>query len=198
MLTIPEYSSPYARILGIDPGTETLGAASIEYNVLTGEIHGAEAKTFKGSKLISSDWVEEYHGSRFARIQAHSSNLARILGIIEPSDVAVESPFFSHLRPQAYGALTEIVYAIKLTVFSYDPTLPFVLIDPPSVKNSVGAKGNADKDAVREKVLAILSARYSGRISIDRLDEHSIDSLAVAYACYLSRVKLMFPVLPIN
>lgn len=185
MLTMPADSSPYASILAIDPGTETLGIACIEFDCRTGVIHGSEAKTFKGSKLAKGSWVAEVHGDRFNRINAHRQNLARILNAVQPAFIASESPFFSRAHPQAYGALTEVVYALQLTIFEYDPLLLVDFIDPPSVKNAVGAKGNADKDAVRAQVLSIDELRYAGRIPIDLLDEHSIDALAVCYAKYL-------------
>lgn len=181
MLTMPD-SSPYASILAIDPGTETLGIACIEYDCRTGVIHGSEAKTFKGSKLGKNSWVAEIHGDRFNRINAHRTNLARILNIVQPAFIASESPFFSRAHPQAYGALTEIVYALQLTIFAYDPLMSVQMVDPPTVKNAVGAKGNADKEGVRVGVLAIPDLNYAGRIPLEALDEHSIDSLAVAYA----------------
>lgn len=182
MLTMPDSSSPYASILAIDPGTETLGIACIEFDCRTGQIHGSEAKTFKGSKLGKNSWVAEIHGDRFNRINAHRANLARILKVVQPAYIASESPFFSRAHPQAYGALTEIVYALQLTIFEYDPLISVEMIDPPSVKNAVGAKGNADKDSVRTRVLDLPDLNYAGRIPIEELDEHSIDSLAVAYA----------------
>lgn len=182
MLIMPE-GSPYASILSIDPGTETLGLGCIEFDVQTLEIHGSEAKTFKGSKL-AVEWVEQVHGGRFSRIHGHSRNLARILNIVDPAFLASESPFFSRAHPQAYGALTEIVYALRLTVFQHNPLLEIKYIDPPTVKNAVGAKGNADKDAVRNSVLALTGLNYAGRLPLAALDEHSIDSLAVGYAYY--------------
>jgi Holliday junction resolvasome RuvABC endonuclease subunit len=182
MLTMPQGASPYASILGIDPGTETLGMASIEFNIQTLEIHGCEAKTFRGSKLIQSDWLEDLHGSRFARIHAHCENFARILRLTGPAYIASESPFFSRAHPQAYGALTEIVFAMRMTLFQYDAAMEVAYIDPPSVKNAVGAKGNADKDAVKRALLALPGLNYAGRIPLEKLDEHSIDALAVAYA----------------
>lgn len=183
MLALPEGISPYATILGIDPGTDTLGIALIEFDIRTFEIRGSEAKTYKGAKMLEP-WIEEVHGSRFARIHAHQKNLARILNLVKPAYMAAESPFFSRAHPQAYGALTEIVFALGQVAFAYDPFLEISYIDPPSVKNSVGQKGNADKHQVREALMAMPALKYSGRIPLGSLDEHSTDSLAVANAKY--------------
>jgi Holliday junction resolvasome RuvABC endonuclease subunit len=134
--------------------------------------------------MAKHSWVTDIHGERFARINAHCANLFRLLTALEPAFIASESPFFSRAQPQAYGALTEIVYALRLTIFQYDPLLEVQLIDPPSVKNAVGAKGNADKEAVRACVLSLDDFKYNGQIPIDALDEHSIDALAVAKAMH--------------
>ena len=189
MLYVPESYSPYGAILGIDPGTETLGIASIEYDYRTFEIRGSEARTFKGSKLNQDNWVEEVHGSRFARIRAHCENLARILRLVNPDHIVSESPFVSRAHPQAGLALTELIMSLKWTVFEWNPTISIEFIDPPSVKNAVGAKGNADKFAVRGRVLSMPEFRYAGRVPIDELDEHSIDALAVSYSAYLAIKK---------
>ncbi|MDR3392340.1 MAG: crossover junction endodeoxyribonuclease RuvC [Sulfuriferula sp.] len=190
MLIMPNDGSPYASILSIDPGTETLGIACVEFDVERLVIHGSEAKTFKGSKL-AVEWVEELHGGRFSRIHGHCRNLTRILNVVDPAYIACESPFFSRAHPQAYGALTEIVYALRLAVFEHNPLLEIQYIDPPSVKNAVGAKGNADKFAVRDCVLRLADLNYAGKIPLAALDEHSIDSLAVGYAYFQMIVALM-------
>lgn len=185
MLRIPDDDPPYATILGIDPGTDTLGLAAIEFDCTTMEIHGSEARTFKSNKLGMKDWVEEIHGTRFARILAQCENLGRLLNLVGPAYIASESPFFSRVHPQAFGALTELVTGIKRTVFEWSPTIAIEFIDPPSVKNAVGAKGNADKFAVRGCVLSMPEFKYAGRVPMTELDEHSIDGLAVCYAKYL-------------
>lgn len=184
MLVMPQGASGRATILGIDPGTETLGIAMLEFDVQSMQILGAEARTFKGSKLNQSEWLEESQGARFARIHAHCDNFEWILQRAQPTYVASESPFFSRAHPQAYGALTEIVYGMRLTLFRHDPWMVVQYIDPPTVKNAVGAKGNADKHVIKQCLLKLPNLNYAGRIPLESLDEHSIDALAVCYAHY--------------
>ena len=191
MLTMPDGSDPFASILAVDPGTDTLGLACIRFDCRTGDIVSSEAQTYKGSRMAKYSWVTEVHGDRFARIIAHRQNLSRLLNTIQPAFLASESPFFSRAQPQAYGALTEVVYALRLTIFEYDPLMEVQLIDPPSVKNAVGAKGNADKESVRTCVLSLDELKYNGQVPIDVLDEHSIDALAVAYAM-LNRIRARY------
>lgn len=182
MIAIPNDSSPLATIIGIDPGTENLGLCVMAFNVLTNEITSTWAKTFVGSKLPGgSHWVETLFSARESRIIAHRINLVHLFNHEQPVFVACESPFFNRLRPQAYGALTEIVCAIRGALQEYDIWTGLVLIDPPSVKNAVGAPGNAGKELVRDKVLSLTHLNYTGDTPIEELDEHSIDAIAVAY-----------------
>jgi len=185
MLTLPESSQTYATIVGIDPGTETLGFAELDFDIRTFEIVGWRAQTYYGSKLLKgSDWVAEVHGARYKRLQAHRKNLIKLFEQIEPYVIACEAPFINMRRPQAYGALTEAVYEIRLAVQAHCAWKELYLFDPSSVKNAIGAKGNADKDAVKASILKIkeLSSVQPG--VLEGLDEHSLDSLAVAYVAY--------------
>lgn len=68
----------------------------------------------------------------------------------------------------------------------YDPYAVLHTVDPPTVKKAVGVlgkiKGKDKKSPVKDKV-AQLSALYLEK-DIESLDEHAVDAVAVAYACY--------------
>lgn len=195
MLVIPEGASPMGCIAGIDPGTETLGFGALKVNVVTLEIIESTAFTFVGSKLAGKDtWYGGVHGSRADRIAAHEDNLVDILHYYSPNLVASESPFFNRAFPQAYGALTETVDAIRNALWRYDSWLSLFMIDPPTVKKAVGAasptKGmtpKEKKELVKWAVMALPDLNYNGPTNIADLDEHSIDALAVAYC----RLKIL-------
>lgn len=185
MLPLPADDKNIATIVGIDPGTTKLGFAQLHYNVDNYDIVGCEAETLLGEKLPGSDWLESLYGARFRRIEAYREVLKYRFDLASPVIIASESPFINVKRPAAYGALTEIVYAIKLAVVAHNSWRPLHLLPPSMVKNAVGAKGNADKDAMQvalSKLPAIASTCMS---SISALDEHSIDALAVAYCAWL-------------
>lgn len=175
-----------STIVGIDPGSETLGVCILSFDAAFTLIK-VEAATYRGSKLPVRDDIRLTHGDRAARIQAHYDNLLGILLQYQPIVVTCESPFFMAARPQAYGALTEVVTMIRNALQTYRPNLDLGLIDPPSVKKAVGAKGNADKVGVREAILRMVGQiPFVGPITLDRLDEHSLDAFAVAYSAYLT------------
>jgi Holliday junction resolvasome RuvABC endonuclease subunit len=197
MLKLPENSTTIATIVGIDPGTESLGFSELDFDLRTLAITRWEPRTYIGSKLLKgSAWVERVHGARMMRLQAHGRNLVKLFDQLEPYVIACESPFINMKRPQAYGALTEIVYQIRLSVMTHNAWKELYLIEPSTVKNSVGAKGNADKDAIKASIMSIPELAGVCTRPIIELDEHELDSGAVAYAAFknLKSIALNAPV----
>jgi Holliday junction resolvasome RuvABC endonuclease subunit len=186
MLPIPDPLLNRATIVGLDPGTEMLGFGVLTINVDTFEILSSDAVSYKGSKLIGSDWSEQIFGARYRRIQAHRNNLISLFKAYQPLIIACESPFILMRRPQAYGALTEVVCGIRSAVEEYDAWRPLYMIPPSSVKNAVGCKGNGDKAAMKIAMGKLTEVVEVLETPLSRLDEHAIDSLAVAYSAYKS------------
>lgn len=188
MLHAPEIrSGTTSTIIGIDPGSETLGVAVITFDIDSMKIVNTQAKTFIGSRIVDIDnWQGEIHGDRLGRIQAHKRNLLSIFINAVPISIACESPFYSQRRPSAFGVLMEVLTAIREAVLEYDSWKSLFIIDPPTVKKAVGAAGNGDKHKVREKVISLKELCYLGETSIEELDEHSIDAIAVAYCRFKS------------
>lgn len=177
--------SSWATLVGIDPGSESLGVSILSFDA-NFTIRRLEAATFVGSKLPRLEDTEPIHGARHARIAAHYNNLLALLLQYQPIAVVCESPFFQAARPQAYGALTEVLVMIRSALLAYRPNLELNLIDPPTVKKSVGAKGNADKVAVKNAIAnhPVINSHYRGVVPIWELDEHSLDSIAVVYGYF--------------
>ena len=177
-----------ATIVGIDPGSESLGVSQLTFSIVDGSLISINAITYVGSKMERPEYLIEIHGERLTRIKAHEDNLYYVFLQTLPYMVACESPFINMRRPQAYGALTEVVSAVRNALYRFDPYMQLYMVEPSLVKRAVDAKGNADKDAVRlalsknEKIMSVLACDLS------ILDEHSIDAIAVAYAKYLSIV----------
>lgn len=185
MLKIPRQQDCTATIVSIDPGTETLGFSELDFDIRSFTLTRWEPKTYTGSKLwTASKWIEHVHGARMMRLQALGRNLVKLFDQIDPYIVACEEPFINMKRPQAYGALTEIVYEIRRSLITHSPWKELYMIDPSSVKNAVGAKGNADKDAMKASVSSIVELASVCMRPIASLDEHEIDSGAVGYAVF--------------
>lgn len=184
MLQYPSDATPY-RLVGVDPGSDTLGVAVLDLDLGTDQITLMEARTFSGVQLSRAfRHVQEVHGDRAARLMAHEENLYQYFCYTQPHNVASEGPFMSRF-PQAFATLTLCVENVRRALYRYYPFLPLVIIDPPTVKLSVGVRGKGTtKDDVKVGLKRIIK---EGRIlnthdiDIDVLDEHSIDAIVVAY-----------------
>lgn len=194
MLQIPETASARTSVIGIDPGTKMLGVCVLEFDLVSFEIVNVQAFTYDGARLPSSEWAGYLHGDRVRRISALRDKLADVFNAYRPLYVCCESPFYNQKRPSAYGALTEIVCAVREAVRDYDVWKPLYMIDPPSVKKAVNASGNAGKDDVKAAISKIETLSRVCATPMANLDEHSIDAMAVAYAQYVacreSRLKV--------
>jgi Holliday junction resolvasome RuvABC endonuclease subunit len=176
------------RIVGIDPGSTTLGCALIEYDVRTLAILRTCAYTFNADKMRLDDLASLNHSERFARIFALQQALYSVFLDLRPNIVISESPFLKRRFPTAFGVLTEVVFAIRMAVRQYDPTMQLDLIDPPSAKMATGATGKAKKDEVHAALKKLLAGlhfdpSYSA-MPFNELDEHSVDAIAIAYSMW--------------
>ena len=56
------------RVVGIDPGTDTLGVACLELDLLSLRVTLADAHTLHGSRFVPARrGLEAVHGARFTR-----------------------------------------------------------------------------------------------------------------------------------
>ena len=186
MSTSNDPDQQVGRIVGIDPGSTTLGFSILEYDLHSFEIVRTYARTFNAGKMKLSELDIANHSERYARIYELMDVLYDAFVEMEPTFVISESPFMAMRRPQAYGALVEVVFAIRSALRKYDPTMNLDLIDPPRAKNAVGAAGNAKKEQVHAALKELLPTLHFDETrsseSFDELDEHSVDGLAIAYS----------------
>lgn len=187
---VPKEASRIGTVIGIDPGTSNLGFSCIEIDVVTLKIIRTYARTFSPEKYITEETIENSHGSRMARVFKLIDIMAAEFIAINPIAVISESPFMSKKRPTAYGPLTECVMAVRAAMVKWNPACPLYFIDPPSAKNAVGAKGNADKDVVLAAIVDLnateedigFDEEASSNRKLTELDEHSSDGIAIAYS----------------
>ena len=179
---MPHSAESVATILGLDPGTNTLGLGWINFDVKTLRIVNTQSQLLIADKMRPDAWYAEVHCDRHARLQRLGQNILQMLRWIGPVCVVTESPFFNASRPNAFAALIETVEMIRHAVSEFDGYKSLNYIDPPSVKRAVGAAGNAKKEEVQSRVVKVEELNYQGSIPLASLDEHSIDAIAVAYS----------------
>lgn len=186
MLRIPAGSEQTANIVSLDPGSNGFGVAVLTVDLDTLQIVRSDAWSIFGAKLMNKNsWIEEFRGARVARIHAIQNHLRSVFAHFEPIYIACESPFINQKFPQAGIVLTEVLTSVRQVVMEYSPWCQLVMIDPPTVKRSVGAPGNAPKEVMQQRVMELPDLHYNGDRAITLLDEHAIDALAVGYGSYV-------------
>ncbi len=175
-------------ILSIDPGTNHLGIAVINIDAKEMTITSSHAQSYSANRsgVLDKD-IADIHGEKLARLMAQKENLKRVLREVRPFTVACEAPFYFHKRPGAFAPLVEVSLMIRLAVYEYNSEIKLYTYDPSSVKKAVGAMGNSDKQAVKNKVLNLKEIKCPKQ-ELELLDEHSVDALAVGYCHYMNTV----------
>lgn len=174
------------NILGIDPGTDTIGFSIITVNIDDLKIVSVTPWTEKVSRFLDEDSFEvQIHSAKYSRLRLISEKFSQVLTVYNPTVVASEAPFFNRLRPNAYAPLVETVFTLQRALHLWDDYKPLYMIDPPSVKKAVGAQARGDKDAVKKAIKLIKELEM---VNFNNLDEHSIDATAVGY-CELLRLR---------
>lgn len=170
------------RILGIDPGTNTLGAAIIDIDLVTAKTVVSMACTFVGQSMASEySTYPDVHGERAARLKAHEENLSTVMFNWQPHRVISESAFMGKFA-QSYMALVECLVAIKRATMYYNPFIPLEVIDPTTVKKTAGMVGKLrGKEPVRDALAELPYLEFAPGVHLATLDEHSVDAIAIAH-----------------
>lgn len=179
-------SSPFdedkiIRVIGIDPGTNSLGIGVLERDLESNKIALIWANTVKSSSFKKEyQTTMELNGERFAKIYGYKRTLIDFFNRWEPNVIICEGNYMGHY-PIAYAALSEMVLIIRLAALEYRSDMAVKIIDPSSVKKHIGVKGDSgDKELTRERVKR-LKIDFCQPQTIDKLDADSIDAIAVGY-----------------
>lgn len=183
MEIVPE---PVFRVFSIDPGTNTLGVAVLDIDMVKDCITVQHAATLHIGKMSNNyPQIAAIHGDRVTKLYVVEKALVRMFISWMPDAITSEAPYMGAF-PQAYAALVECVSAIRRAVIKFDRSMPFPTFDPATVKKSVGVSGKSgDKSAMNHAVLHIPNLVFNGQVVVADLDEHAIDAIAVGYAYYL-------------
>lgn len=129
-------------------------------------------------------YIADVHGPRMSRIMQLAEAVFDFLCRTKPDAVIVESPFMSK-SPNAFGALTECVFAVRMAVMRYNPYLPFTVVDPTTAKKNAGVVFKKLPKGTKRDNKADIYAALGKRtdlvycMSRESLDEHATDSSAV-------------------
>lgn len=187
----PEAEGHIIRLIGLDPGTDTLGAAIMDVDMNTYEptiVFGETNHASKAAKDLT--WKQEIRGGRDVRLDMHRRYLTELFDYTTPTAVAAESPFLKFGRVTSFEALVECYAVLRDTLWNYSPSMYLRRIDPITAKNYVGVSHiGTDKSDVRKAVIAIYKDKCAEGVNIEEFDEHTIDGIAVAH-CLLQKYLL--------
>lgn len=169
------------RVIGLDPGIDNLGISICDLNHSTQKLHVLLAYT-----IHPNDLCKHYSGMEWQSVRDYKLAIIRheILRVYETygfSKVIAESNYLG-ASAQAFKSLTECVSSIKQAVSNIDPTISIHLYEPSMIKTTMGVGGtDGDKDLMRNSLFNNKSILYSDYVNLNMLDEHSIDSICIAY-----------------
>ena len=156
------------RILGIDPGTATVGWGIID-------IDGGETTAVAFGHISTSKNLQPAK-----RLSEISQDITGIIRKYRPEEAAVEELFFSNNQKtviavsQARGCILLTLENLCVSIFGYTPL---------EVKQALTNYGRADKSQVQSMVKAIL------KLSAIPQPDDAADALAIAL-CHASRRKM--------
>ena len=184
----PTVVSTTETVCAIDPGTNRLGFAVLTFDTKTLSICQLTAQTFRSEHLVlPCPYTTTLHGERYVKILAQQQELFRQLTHYHPDAVCCESAFYNPSRPNAFAALTELLFAIKTLCFQYDPYLPLLFYEPSTIKKAIGMLHAHKKEGVKPALQQHLEIQTTVVPSLEQLDDHAQDAVAVAYTYLLTR-----------
>jgi len=177
----------YPRLLSIDPGGDTIGFAISEWDMCRGLIRPLHAFTHRVDQSLRREYkyLEDHYDPldiRMVCIHDVVSRLYRDWGIWQ---VAHETPFMGSFA-QAYASLTAVCTQIRQAAIRHYPPLPVFGYSPSEVKRAVGVPGRSNDKSLMFEAIQRCPHLDLSRIheTLQELDEHSVDAIAVAVAHY--------------
>lgn len=183
MLQMPTGPS-VIKVLGIDPGTDTMGYAPLIFDPATGETTGVGVHTYVASKeyRFRKESID-IHGEKFTRLFAHADHLACLLEDFQPDYIIAEAIFYRRGRAQAYRGLAECWMMIRTVVNRWKPTAPIMQIEPVPAKQNLGVGvGRGKRAELKNKTLverAVLRRKDMTFDADSHPNEHSYDATAI-------------------
>lgn len=174
------------RILGIDPGSDTLGTAILDVDIDTYKATVVYGGTFTArSEIEKNSWLAMMRTKRDERLGLLEKNIFDLMLMSEPLLIGAESPFVQRGKVSAYEALVECQQMLRNTVWKYSPALLVRRIDPITVKNYVGVSHRGtDKSDMHRAVVKLYENNVAANVDLSTFDEHTIDAIAVAHVIY--------------
>ena len=173
------------RIFSIDPGTNEMGFAIIDVDLVTLKPYLIFTDTISGKVFLKSNkTVCETHNDSTAKLCGYHDRLLSEFKKWNPHVVASESPFMGRF-PTPFARLSECLFIVRYALIHYSTKVPFFKVDPPSAKLAVGVSpAGSTKEDIDEAVRIIPEMNYPNPEVFDKVTEHETDAIAVGFWMY--------------
>jgi len=163
------------NLLAIDPGSN-IGVSIYTLSVPDLQIINLETTFIDLSYFDSKDPDINRLRNKLIHLEACIDSL---MDEYQPHILAIEDTFVNFRFPKSAVFLAQYIATVELAVSRRNPFIQIYKYAPKYIKASVGAKGNADKFMMMDRVSEI--SEITNFISTRTLSEHEIDSLAIGY-----------------
>lgn len=175
----------HLRIVAFDPGTSTLGISVLDADIENKRIYLLHATTINAARYLRPSYESELFGNRQTRITHLQEFIARVFEVYRPDLVVSEDTYMGRFA-DAFESLTELLSAIRTTLYAYNSHTRLIMIETSVAKSTVGAptskkavKVGTLKEAVQHAVFRLDDLLWT--IDKHTLDEHAVDAVAVGY-----------------
>ena len=175
------FEGKLARIAAMDPGSFFTG-----YSILdvwpTGRTVLVHNETFDLMALLKANGMDKGHmPNKFYRLKTMEKTLGSRFLDHKPNMVGSEAPFMKSRFVTAFASLTECVAFTRNVVYDYDEDTPLYMVEPSVAKVAVGVDGRSRDKVAVQQALYDLPLELSNGITIEGMDEHSSDSVAIGW-----------------
>lgn len=171
-------------LVGIDPGTDTVGYSCGVLNQVTGALHIYTAITLEGAKdlrkLSDTDLPRRYN-PMIARCLLLGNRVGRMVDA-DCADICILEDFYLGRNPSTYATLVRAQQSFLSAIYAHAPLTDIRLIKPSVGKTAFDVPTNAsNKELMMAACVKLPFTTYEEGV-IEGITEHSADAIAQLYA----------------
>lgn len=174
----------YTVVVGIDPGTDTVGYSCGLLHNETGHLRVCSAITLQGAKLlkkVSDDLMAPRYGNMVSRLLLLGEEVKRLLES-DAADICIIEDFYLGRNVSTYGTLVRAQQTFLCAAYMAVPLCTIKLIKPAIGKIAFGVPStSSNKDLMQIACRTLPDTTYDEGV-LDDITEHSADAMAQLFA----------------
>ncbi len=176
------------RIVGIDPGTNFIGVSLLTLDLPSLDINKVETFLIDITKTLPLN----NQSLITTKMRLLEEIILDTFNSLDPDRISIEDAYITFGRPRAYGALIKSTQAIERAFTRYSNVIRLNYYSPSNAKVAIGSKGRDKKEPVLANIKKISELKYD----FDRVTDHEVDAVVLAYADLLylrrNRIELVY------